>query len=87
MSQTPGAISYLGFAYLSNENIIAFGIDGVAPTKEDIQSGKWPIGGPGYAITKGEPNPLAKAFLAFVTSPEWQNGEAFSKLGFVPVSK
>ncbi len=87
VSQTPGAISYLGFAYLSNENIIAFGIDGVAPTKEDIQSGKWPIGGPGYAITKGEPNPLAKAFLAFVTSPEWQNGEAFSKLGFVPVSK
>ncbi len=87
VSQTPGAVSYLGFAYLTNENILAFSIDGVAPNKEDIQSGKWPIGGPGYAITKGEPNALAKAFLDFVTSAEWQNGDAFSKLGFVPVAK
>lgn len=87
VSQTPGAISYLGFAYLSNQNILAFGIDGVAPTKEDIQSGKWPIGGPGYAITKGEPKPLAKAFLDFVTSADWQNSDAFGKLGFVPVTK
>ncbi|MCX6045147.1 MAG: phosphate ABC transporter substrate-binding protein [Chloroflexi bacterium] len=87
VSQTPGAISYLGFAYLSNEGIFAFSIDGVAPTKEDIQSGTWPIGGPGYAITKGEPTPLAKAFLDFVTSAEWQNSDAFSKLGFVPVAK
>lgn len=87
VSQTPGAVSYLGFAYLSNEEILAFSIDGVAPNKEDIQSGKWPIGGPGYAITKGEPNSLAKAFLDFVTSADWQNGDAFSKLGFVPVTK
>lgn len=87
VSQTPGAISYLGFAYLGNESIMAFSIDGVAPNKADIQDGKWPIGGPGYAITKGEPNALAKAFLAFVTSAEWQNGDAFSKLGFVPVTK
>ena len=85
VSQTPGAISYLGFAYLGNESIMAFSIDGVAPNKADIQAGKWPIGGPGYAITKGEPNPVAKAFLAFVTSAEWQNGESFSKLGFVSV--
>ncbi len=87
VSQTPGSVSYLGFAYLTNANIMAFSIDGIAPNKEDIQSGKWLIGGPGYAITKGEPNALAKAFLAFVTSDAWQNSDAFSKLGFVPVTK
>jgi phosphate transport system substrate-binding protein len=85
VSQTPGAISYLGFAYLSDPSILAFGIDGVAPTKEDIKSGKWLIGGPGYAITKGAPSDLAKAFLDYVTSAEFQGSPAFDKLGFVAV--
>jgi phosphate transport system substrate-binding protein len=85
VSQTPGAISYLSFAYLNDPNLLAVSIDGVAPTKEDIQAGKWPIGGPGYSITKGPPSEVARAFLDFVTSPDFQNSDAFSKLGFVPL--
>jgi phosphate transport system substrate-binding protein len=85
VAQTPGAISYLGFAYLTDPNLLAFSIDGVAPTKDDIKAGKWPIGGPGYAITKGAPAGLAKAFLDFVTSSEFQTSAAFDKLGFVAV--
>ncbi|NNJ10117.1 phosphate ABC transporter substrate-binding protein [Chloroflexales bacterium ZM16-3] len=85
VAQTPGAISYLGFAYLSDPDLLAFSIDGVAPTKADIQAGKWPIGGPGYAITKGAPSELAKAFLDYVTSAEFQGSDVFDKLGFVPV--
>lgn len=85
VSQTPGAISYLGFAYLSNPDIIAFGIDGVAPTKADIQSGQWPIGGPGYSITKSEPTELEQAFLDYVVSDTFQNSDTFDTLGFVPV--
>lgn len=86
VSQTPGAVSYLGFAYLTNPDIIAFAIDGVAPTKADIQAGKWPIGGPGYSITKTEPNELEKAFLAYVISDQFQNSDTFDTLGFVPVA-
>jgi phosphate transport system substrate-binding protein len=85
VSQTPGAISYLSFSYLSNPDILALSVDGVAPTKADIQNGTWKIGGPGYAITKGQPGPLAKAFLDFVTSDEFQKSEAFTKAGVVPV--
>ncbi|MEI7769272.1 MAG: phosphate ABC transporter substrate-binding protein [Chloroflexales bacterium] len=85
VAQTPGAISYLGFAYLSDPSLLAFSIDGVAPSKDDIKAGKWPIGGPGYAITKAAPSPLAKAFLDFVTGAEFQGGAAFDKLGFVAV--
>jgi phosphate transport system substrate-binding protein len=84
VAQTPGAISYLGFAYLSDPSLLAFSIDSVAPNKEDIKAGKWPIGGPGYAITKSAPSPLAKAFLDFVTSAEFQGSTTFDKLGFVP---
>ncbi len=87
VAQTPGAVSYLSFAYLQDQQLTAFSIDGVAPNKEDIQSGAWKIGGPGYSITKGPPNEIAAAFLAFVTSPEFQDSDALSTLGFVPITK
>ena len=87
VSQTPGAVSYLGFAYLSNPEIIAFGIDGVAPTKENIQAGRWPIGGPGYSITKQQPTELEQAFLDYVIGSEFQNSAVFDKLGFVSVGQ
>ena len=87
VSQTPGAISYLGFAYLGDPNIMAFAIDGVTANRDDIIAGKWPIVGVGYAITKGQPNPVATAFLGFVISAGFQNSTAFSKLGFVPVNQ
>lgn len=86
VSQTPGAISYLGFAYVDDPAIEALGVDGTMPDKASIQAGKWPIGGPGYAITKGEPKDLAKAFLEYVAGP-FQSDAAFDKLGFVPVSE
>ncbi len=87
ISQTPGAISYLGFAYLNDPSIVAFAIDNVKPTREDIQNGSWPIAAPGYAITKGQPKPAVKAFLDYVTGADFQNSPEFAKLGFVPVSK
>lgn len=87
VAQAPGAISYLGFAYLNNPDLVAFQVDGVSATKADIQNGKWKIGGPGYMITKGQGSELARAFIQFVISPEFQNGDTFGKLGFVPVAK
>jgi phosphate transport system substrate-binding protein len=87
VSQTPGAISYLGFAYLNNPEIVAFGIDNIKPTREDIQNGKWPIAAQGFSITKGQPTGATKAFLDFVTSAQFQNSPEFARLGFVPVAK
>lgn len=87
ISQTPGAVSYLGFAYLNNPQIVAFAIGDVAPSREDIQNGQWPIAAPGYAITKDQPSPLAQAFLDYLTSAQFQNSPEFAQLGFVPVSK
>ena len=85
VAQTPGAVSYLGFAYLSDPNLVAISVDGAVPTKADIQSGAWKIGGPGFSITKGAPSELEAAFLAFISSPAFQGSDVFSKLGFVPV--
>jgi phosphate transport system substrate-binding protein len=83
--ETPGAISYLGFAYLGAPDLRALAIDNVAPTRANIQAGTWPIGGPGYAITKGTPSAAARAFLEWLTSAEFQQSQPFAQLGFVPV--
>ena len=87
ISQAPGAISYLGFAYLGNPDLVAFAIDGVQPTREDIQNGSWPIASPGYSITKDQPTELEQAFLDFVLSADFQNSPEFAQLGFVPVAQ
>jgi phosphate transport system substrate-binding protein len=83
VSQTPGAISYLSFAYVNDPSLEALGVDGTNPTKETIQAGKWPIGGPGYMITTGAPQGVAKAFIDFVTT-SFQSDPVFDKLGIVP---
>jgi phosphate transport system substrate-binding protein len=57
LSTTPGAVSYLGVAFLDNPGMVTLGIqrpDGVVlPTREVIAGLGWPIDGPGVAITKG----------------------------------
>lgn len=85
VKQTPGAISYLGFAYLNNPDLTAFAIDNVKPTRADIQNKTWPIASPGYSITRQAPNELEQSFLAYITSPDFQNSQEFAALGFVPV--
>ena len=85
--ETPGAISYLGFAYLGAPDLRALAIDNVVPTRANIQAGTWPIGGPGYVITKGAPSAAERAFLTWLTSAEFQQSQPFAQLGFVPVTE
>ncbi|MCS6883483.1 MAG: phosphate ABC transporter substrate-binding protein [Oscillochloridaceae bacterium] len=86
--QTPGAISYLGFAFLGDAGIVAFNVlddagQVVELSEANIAAGKWPIGGPGFGITKGPPSELEQAFLNFITSAEFANDPIWQNLGFV----
>jgi phosphate transport system substrate-binding protein len=89
LRQTPGAISYLGLAFLSDARLTAFGIwegpnsEIIEPTDANAANGTWPIGGPGYAITKGPPSPLAQAFIDYMISPEFAEDQIWGNLGFV----
>jgi phosphate transport system substrate-binding protein len=85
--ETPGAVSYLGLAYLSSKDMRVFAIEGVQATRATIQSGAWPITARGYAITKGAPSGSARAFLDWLTGSEFQNSPAFAQLGYVPLAK
>jgi phosphate transport system substrate-binding protein len=91
VKQAPGAISYLGIAFLSDPGLVTLGItqpDGTVlmPTHDNIATGKWPIGGPGLAITKGQPNQLANAFITYMISPEFEKDPIWANLGFIPPS-
>ncbi|TZE81966.1 phosphate ABC transporter substrate-binding protein [Calorimonas adulescens] len=69
VAQQPGAISYLGLAYL-DESVKALKIDGVEPTVENIVAGTYPVWSFGHMYTKGEPKEPVKSFLDFMTSDD-----------------
>jgi phosphate transport system substrate-binding protein len=91
LSATPGSVSYVGVAYLSDPGLVTLGIqrpDGVVlPTREVIARLGWPIGGPGVAITKGQPNPLEAAFINYMISSEFQSDPIWITLGYIPPAR
>ena len=65
------AIGYVSIG-LVNERVKALSYDGVHPTNENVKKGTYPLARPVYFLTKGEPSPLAKAFIDYVLTPEAQ---------------
>jgi len=76
-SLTPGSSS------TQRQNIQMVAIDGVLPTTEALQSGKYGYYAEKGVVTLGEPQGLAKRFLAFVNSAEGHKILAAS--GAIPV--
>jgi len=91
LSTTPGAVSYVGVAYVSDPGLVTLGIkrpNGVVlPTREVIAGLGWPIGGPGVAITKGQPNVLEAAFINYMISSQFQSDPIWDRLGYVPPAR
>jgi phosphate transport system substrate-binding protein len=88
VSQTPGAVSYLGMAFLSSPQLATIGIeqsDGsvLMPSKSTVSTGQWPIGGPGLAITKAQGSELANSFISYMLSPAFESDSIWDSLGFV----
>lgn len=85
VSDTPGAISYTAFSYVSDE-VGTLSIGGVKPTDENVTTNKWPIWSYEHMYTLGEPKNLTKDFLAFMLSDDIQE-RVIGQLGYIPVSK
>jgi phosphate transport system substrate-binding protein len=84
VAQTPGAIGYLGYGYLS-ERVKAVSVDGVRPSGETIRSGRYPLARPLYLYTDGKPTGDAKRYVDFLTQEEGQR--LVEEQGFIPVRK
>ncbi|PLS01772.1 phosphate ABC transporter substrate-binding protein [Neobacillus cucumis] len=86
INETDGAIGYLAFSYFTDDSVTPLSIDGVEPTAENVQTGKFPVWAYEHSYTKGEPDGLAKEFLDFMMSDDIQNN-LLKQQGYLPVTK
>jgi phosphate transport system substrate-binding protein len=86
INDTDGAVGYLAFSYFTDEAVTPLSIDGVKPTEENVQSGKFPIWAYEHSYTKGEAKGLAKDFLDYLMSDNIQN-TLLKQQGYLPVTK
>jgi phosphate transport system substrate-binding protein len=90
LKQTKGAISYLALSF-ADPDLLLFGIKSdagvVSPTPESITAGTYPIWSYEHMYTKGEPTGVAKQFLEYMLSPEFQEQVLPTVKGFIPASK
>lgn len=85
VAQTPGAISYLAFAYL-DDSIKTIKLNGFEPTTENVSTNDWPIWSYEHMYTKGEPDGLTKEFLDYMYSDEVQEGIVVS-MGYISINQ
>jgi phosphate transport system substrate-binding protein len=86
INETDGAIGYLAFSYFTDDAVTPLSIDGVEPTAENVQSGKFPVWAYQHSYTKGEATDLTKTFLDFMMSEDIQNN-LLKEQGYLPVTK
>lgn len=84
VSQTPGAISYLAFAYL-DDSVETMKLNGFDPTPENVATNDWPIWAYEHMYTKGQPTGLTKEFLTYMMSDEVQNN-VVTAMGYISMN-
>jgi len=82
VAQTPGAVGYLGYGYVS-DRVKAVEVEGVRCSEETIRSGRYPLSRPLYVYTDGEPSGQAERFIDFLLSEEGQR--LVKEQGFIGV--
>ena len=85
VAKEKNGIGYGGAAYAKGvkELKMKVGSDELAPTAENIKSGKYPLSRDLYFYLRGKPSGEAKAFIDFALSPEGQ--QIVNKVGYFPV--
>ena len=71
VSNTPGAIGYVGLGYITDK-VKALKVNNVEPSKETVQNNKYQISRTLNMYTKGKPKGLVKQYIDFILSPEGQ---------------
>lgn len=83
VSQTPGAISYLSFAYL-DDSVKTLKLNGFAPNAKNVATNDWPIWSYEHMYTKGKPTGLTKEFLDYMMSSQVQDG-VVGGMGYISI--
>lgn len=83
VSTTPGAISYVAFAY-GNDTVSTPAIDGVAANDQNVKDGRYPIWSYEHIYSKGKPSEPVQKFLDYLVSDHVQF-KLVPKLGYIPI--
>ena len=83
VAQTPGAISYLSFAYL-DYSVKTLKLNGFEPKAENVATNDWPIWSYEHMYTKGKPDSYTKQFLDYMMSDEVQKN-VVAKMGYISI--
>lgn len=84
VSRDKAAIGYLSIGHM-DDSIARVAIDGVLPSQENAVDGSYTVVRKLYMNTKGEPSPLAQAFIDYVQGPA--GAEIVSESGFIPLGE
>jgi phosphate transport system substrate-binding protein len=89
ITQTPGAIGYVSIGFVTGD-VKALPVwyndssTAVAPTRENVLSGAYPINRDLFMFTNGQPSGLAADFIGFIRSPDGQ--KIVEEEGYVRIS-
>lgn len=76
---------YYSTEMVRNKKIKLLSIDGIAPTKENIRNGTYPLVSEFYAVTAGGENEKVQKLIDWILTDEGQ--ALVAKVGYVPVEK
>jgi len=82
VANDPCGIGYISVGHI-DESVKGVTIDGIAPTRENVQTSKYKVARGLYSLTRGEPEGLSKLFIDYLFSPEGQ--DIVAEKGFIPV--
>jgi len=70
--RVPGSLVQAGLSQvlLEKRKVHAVSLDGIAPTMENLESGKYPYPKPFYLVLPGKKSPAAERFLAYLQSAD-----------------
>lgn len=84
VSQTPGAISYLAFAYV-DDSVKTLKLNGYEPTSSNVATNKWILWSYEHMYTKGVAKGITKEFIDFMLSDEVQN-HIVKSMGYISIN-
>lgn len=84
VSQTPGAISYLAFAYV-DKSVGTLKLNGFAPTAKNVTTDNWKLWSYEHMYTKGNETGLTKEFLDYIKSDKVQSS-IVQHMGYISIN-